>query len=75
MGKRTKAFDGKLLERIAEIYNSFETTEKAIEHIMKVLKVNLSTARNYVWIAIKLGLCEPKRIVKRNSEETENKKH
>jgi len=54
MGKRTKVVNGKLLERIAEIYNSFETTEKAIEHIMKVLKVNLSTARNYIWVVIKL---------------------
>jgi len=58
--------DGELLKRIAEIYNAFDTTEKAIEHIMKVLKVNLSTARNYIWIAIKLELCEAKRKSKSN---------
>ena len=61
MGNRTKVVNGELLKRVAEIYNAFDTTEEAIEHIMKVLKVNLSTARNYIWIAIKLGLCKPKR--------------
>jgi len=33
---------------------------------MKVLKVNLTTARNYIWIAIKLGLYKAKRRNKSN---------
>jgi len=66
MGNRTKVINGELLRRVAEIYNAFDTTEEAIEHIMKVLRVNLSTARNYIWIAIKLGLCEAKRRNKSN---------
>ena len=46
--------NGELLKRIAEIYNTSDTTEETIEHIMKVLKVNLSKVRNYIWIAIKI---------------------
>ena len=61
MGNRTKVVNGGLLKRVAEIYNAFDTTEEAIEHIMKVLKVNLLTARNYIWVAIRLGLCEAKK--------------
>jgi len=54
MGNRIKVVNGELLKRIAEIYNTSDTTEETIEHIMKVLKVNLSKVRNYIWIAIKI---------------------
>ena len=66
ISSRTRVVDGELLKRIAEIYDAFDTTEEAIEYVMKVLKVNLSTARNYIWIAIKLELCEAKRKSKSN---------
>ena len=41
-GHRTKVVNEELLKRITEMYNAFDTTEEAIEHIMKVLKINLS---------------------------------
>ena len=62
VGSRTKVVDGELLKMVAEIYNSLDTAREAIKHIMKVLKVNLSTAKRYIRIGIKLGLCKPKRL-------------
>ena len=60
IGSRTRVVDGDLMKRIVKIYEAFETTAEAIEHMVKVLGINVSTARNYIWSAIKLGLCKPK---------------
>jgi len=73
VGSKTRVVNGDLLKRVAEIYNAFDTTEEAIEHIMRVLRVNLSTARNYIWAAIKLELCKPKRGGRRREKKETQK--